>query len=246
MTLYWHCKDAKMTPQWHQNDMKKTLRRLALQSRHEFHRKCKKFRERHENDTKMTRKWHLNDTKKTGITISTWIPSKMQKISRKTPKWHENDTKMTRKWHLNDTKETGTTIWTWIASKMQRISRKTRKWRRNDTKMTRNHLSGREADETGQVFAFGRRQVALLSEAPLQLVRLRFGEQHPPLPLFTTLGKSIFEFLQKLDVDVTSPSWIEFEFISISFIFDSWNDKIDTEIWHLTLRHYLECDFNEF
>ena len=45
------------------------------------------------------------------------------------------------------------------------------------------HLRGRQADKAGQVLALGRRQVPLLPEAPLQLVGLRFGEEHPPLPL---------------------------------------------------------------
>jgi hypothetical protein len=33
------------------------------------------------------------------------------------------------------------------------------------------------------VLALGRRQVPLLPEAPLQLVGLRFGEEHSALPL---------------------------------------------------------------
>lgn len=42
-------------------------------------------------------------------------------------------------------------------------------------------LCGREAQQARQLLALRRRQVALLPEAPLQLQRLRLGEQHPPL-----------------------------------------------------------------
>lgn len=42
-------------------------------------------------------------------------------------------------------------------------------------------LRGREAQEARQLLPLRRGQVALLPEAPLQLQRLRLGEQHPPL-----------------------------------------------------------------
>ena len=45
------------------------------------------------------------------------------------------------------------------------------------------HLGGRQSQRAGQVFALGRRQVALLPEAPLELVGLCLGEEHAPLPL---------------------------------------------------------------
>lgn len=44
-------------------------------------------------------------------------------------------------------------------------------------------LGGRQPDDGGQVFAFGRRQIALLPEPPLQLVCLRLREEHSPLAL---------------------------------------------------------------
>jgi len=43
------------------------------------------------------------------------------------------------------------------------------------------HLGGRESDAGGKSFALGRRQVALLPEAPLELADLRVREQHAPL-----------------------------------------------------------------
>lgn len=47
-------------------------------------------------------------------------------------------------------------------------------------------LCGREAKQARQLLALGRRQVALLPKASLQLQRLRLGEQHPTfLPLFS-------------------------------------------------------------
>lgn len=45
------------------------------------------------------------------------------------------------------------------------------------------YLGGRETDNRGQVFPLGRAQITLLTETSLQLVRLRLGEQHPPLAL---------------------------------------------------------------
>jgi len=45
------------------------------------------------------------------------------------------------------------------------------------------HLGRCEPYDGRQMFALGRAQVTLLAEAPLQLVRLRLGEQHAPLAL---------------------------------------------------------------
>ena len=45
------------------------------------------------------------------------------------------------------------------------------------------HLGRRQAQYAGQMFALGRRQVALLAEAALQLERLRLREQNAPLLL---------------------------------------------------------------
>ena len=50
------------------------------------------------------------------------------------------------------------------------------------------HLHGGQPDDGGQVLPLGSGQVALLPEASLQLVCLRFGEEDPPLSLLVGLA----------------------------------------------------------
>lgn len=50
------------------------------------------------------------------------------------------------------------------------------------------HLGRCQPDQTGQVLALRSRQVPLLPEPPLQLVRLGFGEQDPSLTFLVDEG----------------------------------------------------------